>query len=192
MRGSSLASVVRSTAALGLSPEGMQMLQQQAAALETVLGQAKARSLVELMGRARVGDVPRMGRQLAYADAARRILEVLLEQPHREARRALLPEAFMPTAPGAGPTDEDHATDEGSATDDDQDQDLLYTTPLQLLQAVDLYLSRLRGSGGRREAAAGVPLLDVPGRRGDDLADDLEGLRQDILEYWEESLEDDA
>jgi hypothetical protein len=163
----------------------------------------------------------------------RRILEVLLEQPHREARRALLPEAFAPPAPGAGPSDEDSATDE-----EDQGQDLLYTTPLQLLQvgacrdemllwgreagvgrpgqphgsalplplcrraqasvarvapqAVDLYLSRLRGGGAGRGAAAGVPLLDVPGRRGDDLADDLEGLRQDILEYWEESLEDDA
>ena len=49
-----LSGVVQQSAALGLSPQGMALLQQQAAALEAVVGTARARSLTELLGRARV------------------------------------------------------------------------------------------------------------------------------------------
>ena len=48
-------SLVQQTAALGLSPEGLALFQQQAVALEAVVGTSKAQSLVEVIGRMRVG-----------------------------------------------------------------------------------------------------------------------------------------
>ncbi len=65
----SFASAVQRTAALGLSPEGMVLFQQQAAALEAVVGTSRARSLTEVIGRARVQDA-RQVQRLAESDAA--------------------------------------------------------------------------------------------------------------------------
>ena len=65
----SFASAVQRTAALGLSPEGMQLFQQQAAALEAVVGTSRARSLTQVIGRARVQDA-RQVQRLAESDAA--------------------------------------------------------------------------------------------------------------------------
>lgn len=62
-------SAVQAVAALGLSPEGLALFQQQAAALEAVVGTSRARSLTEVIGRAEVAG-PRQVAQLAEADAA--------------------------------------------------------------------------------------------------------------------------
>ena len=51
LRAGSLGSVVQQTAALGLSPEGLVLLQQQAAALEAAVGFTRAKSLTEVIGR---------------------------------------------------------------------------------------------------------------------------------------------
>ena len=74
-------SFAEATAGMGLSPEGLALFQQQAAALEAVVGASRARSLTEVIGRARVAADPEgRGRQggeqrrqldrLASADAA--------------------------------------------------------------------------------------------------------------------------
>jgi hypothetical protein len=63
------ASAVQQTAALGLSPEGLTLFQQQAAALEAVVGFSRARSLTEVIGRAKVEEQAQLER-LADADAA--------------------------------------------------------------------------------------------------------------------------
>ena len=62
-------STVAAAAALGLSPEGLALFQQQAAALEAVVGTSRARSLVEVIGRAQVRDERQVSR-VAGADAA--------------------------------------------------------------------------------------------------------------------------
>lgn len=77
----SFASAVQRTAALGLSPEGMVLFEQQAAALEAVVGTSRARSLTEVIGRAKVQDARQMQR-LAESDAAvsaARVASMLLE-----------------------------------------------------------------------------------------------------------------
>lgn len=50
-RSAGLASLVQRTAALGLSPEGLGLLHQQAAALEAAVGVQRARALTEVIGR---------------------------------------------------------------------------------------------------------------------------------------------
>ena len=62
-------SAVQQTAALGLSPEGMSLFQQQAAALEAVVGVSRARSLTEVIGRAKVQTSQQLY-SMAEADAA--------------------------------------------------------------------------------------------------------------------------
>ena len=62
-------SAVSAAAALGLSPEGMSLFQQQAAALEAVVGTSRATSLTEVIGRAKVQD-QRQLKGLAESDAA--------------------------------------------------------------------------------------------------------------------------
>ena len=62
-------STVQQTAALGLSPEGMVLFEQQAAALEATVGISRAKSLTEVIGRARVQD-ERQLQGMADADAA--------------------------------------------------------------------------------------------------------------------------
>lgn len=62
-------SAVQAAAALGLSPEGMVLFEQQAAALEAVVGTSRATSLTEVIGRAKVESGRQMQR-LAEADAA--------------------------------------------------------------------------------------------------------------------------
>jgi hypothetical protein len=65
-------SAIQHTAELGLSSEGMALLQQQAAALETVVGSTRARSLTEVIGRKELhGEVGDVGpSHLNEADAA--------------------------------------------------------------------------------------------------------------------------
>ena len=62
-------SAVSAAAALGLSPEGMSLFQQQAAALEAVVGTSRATSLTEVIGRVKVQD-QRQLQGLAESDAA--------------------------------------------------------------------------------------------------------------------------
>ena len=62
-------SAVQQIAALGLSPEGMVLFQQQAAALAAVVGVSRARSLTEVVGRAKVQS-QRQLHSMAEADAA--------------------------------------------------------------------------------------------------------------------------
>jgi hypothetical protein len=64
-----LGSVVQQAAALGLSPEGMTLFQQQAAALEAMVGVSRARSLTEVIGRTKVQGQQQLDR-MAEADAA--------------------------------------------------------------------------------------------------------------------------
>ena len=130
-----LSEAVCSSAALGLSLEGMKLLEQQAAALEATIGTTRARSLVEIIGRKRLetSEEAEQVELLAQPpDAARRILEVLVQVDSKEERAAMLADAFTP------PT--------GDAFDTSTEElEEVFTTPLQLLAAVDLWLER--GSG---------------------------------------------
>lgn len=167
-------SAVQQIAALGLSPEGMVLFQQQAAALAAVVGVSRARSLTEVVGRAKVQS-QRQLHSMAEADAAVRILDVLLSVPERVERAALLPDAFTPSASRADVDDD--------AAYFSPDEDQVYTTPLRLLHAIDLYLARLRGSS--TPAGQHVPAL-VSGGLGLSLAQlkaVLLELREDVEAY---------
>ncbi|PSC70751.1 hypothetical protein C2E20_5944 [Micractinium conductrix] len=169
-------SSVAATAALGLSPEGLSLFQQQAAALEAVVGTSRARSLTEVIGRARVQEGAQV-QGLAEADAALRILDVLLSVTERDERAAMLPDAFTPPGSTAG-VDEDAAYFS-------PEEEQLYTTPLRLLQAIDLYLSHLAGSGGTAPRGS-LPALAGGGLglSAAQLQDVLHELREDVEQFW--------
>jgi hypothetical protein len=176
--GPGLATAVGRTAELGLSAQGLALLQQQAAALEAVVGTARAKSLTEIIGRKRV-DSPLEAHRLLASDAAGRILEVLLSIETREDRAAMLPDAFAPPDV-LGEGDESGYTSGSGAEDDDE----LYTTPLQLLQAIDLQLARSRQGGGAAETAGLLAGAGAGLAAGEyDVA--LRALREDVLSYWE-------
>ena len=127
-------------------------------------------------------------------DPAPRILALLLEEPDPSARAALLPDAFdagggeSPDAPAAA-----RESERGEA-----EVDFVFTTPLKLVQAIDLELGRLEraaASGGSRGGTGGgegfaTPPLFLPGRGpaaapagGEELVAVLEDLRQRAMEF---------
>ncbi|KAL4451850.1 hypothetical protein ABPG75_007512 [Micractinium tetrahymenae] len=178
-------SAVQAVAALGLSPEGLALFQQQAAALEAVVGTSRARSLTEVIGRARVEDARQVA-QLAEADAAARILDVLLTVQERAQRAAMLPDAFTP------PSSTAVVDDDASYFSPDEEQ--VFTTPLRLLQAIDLYLSRLQGGGSSGSGSTGRQQAALPGGGLGLSAAQLQGvllqLREDVEAYWQGSDSD--
>ena len=184
-----LGEAIRRNAALGLSFEGMELLEQQAAALEATMGSQRAQALTEIIGRKKMMDREEANTLLS-SDAAGRILEVLVQIDSREERAAMLPEAFTPPTPPAG---NDSIIED---LDDEEDEDEeIYTTPFQLLQAVDLWSQRAQnadsvqqgGSGGVAGLIGGAALgLDI--KR---LIIVLQELREDILAAWDSSSSDD-
>ena len=127
-------------------------------------------------------------------DPAPRILALLLEEPDPSARAALLPDAFdagggeSPDAPAAA-----RESERGEA-----EVDFVFTTPLKLVQAIDLELGRLEraaAAGGSRGGTGGgegfaPPPLFLPGRGpaaapagGEELVAVLEDLRQRAMEF---------
>lgn len=124
-------------------------------------------------------------------DPAPRILALLLEEPDPEARAALLPDAF----------DSGEGGEEGKEGEE-QEVDFVFTTPMKLVQAIDLELGRLErataaaggnGEGNGIEEVEGKfapPPLFLPGRGpaaapegGEELVAVLEDLRQRALEF---------
>lgn len=66
----------------------------------------------------------------------------------------------------------------------------MYTTPLRLLQAIDLYLARLQGGGpggGRAQAALPGGSLGLSAAQ---LQGVLRDLREDVDAYWQGSDSD--
>ncbi|KAK9836298.1 hypothetical protein WJX81_003355 [Elliptochloris bilobata] len=120
----------------------------QTASLDRSMRDARERSSVALLGRKVLREdtaEAAAASAAAAGDAAGRILQALLAMPGRKARAAMLPSAF-----------------EAAGTDDapDPEEELLSTSPLRLLQAVDLALARLE-----RGVAAGLlnPDRQLPG-----------------------------
>lgn len=82
-----------------------------------------------------------------------------------------------------------------AAVDDDAsyfspDEDQVYTTPLRLLQAIDLYLARLQGAGpagARAQAALPGGSLGLSAAQ---LQGVLQDLRDDVETYWQGSDSD--
>ena len=89
-----------------------------------------------------------------------RILAVLLAAPDASQRRAMLAEALSPPEGVVhfGGADSAH----GGFEEAEEDDELLFTTPLRLLQAVDAALARL-GSGGGKVALGPLQALIPPG-----------------------------
>lgn len=187
-----LGDAVRRNAALGLSVEGMELLEQQAAALEATMGSQRAQALTEILGRKQMKK-PEEANTLLAADAAGRILEVLVQIDNREDRAAMLPEAFTPPAPlgGHNPANAGNGSLDVENEDDEED---LYTTPLQLLQSVDLWLQRAQSQGSSQQDGRGVAGLLGGAALGLDvrrLVVVLNELREDILGAWDSSSGDD-
>lgn len=110
-----------------------------------------------------------------------RILEVLLSVPDRETRAALLPDAFTP--PGSV---EGGSTLAAVGNGDAADEELLYTTPLRLLQAIDLAAARAEGIPDEYAALPG----GGHGLSSAELCAVLADLREDVLGYWEGTAPD--
>ncbi|KAL3130747.1 hypothetical protein ABBQ38_000093 [Trebouxia sp. C0009 RCD-2024] len=139
--------------------------------------QAHAQSTVQLIGRKQItaSDPPQM------EGAAQRILDYLLGLPTAELRREVLPEAFHP--PESGVAEEQYGSLSGG---NDATTEQLSTTPLQLLQAVDLELARIRkqSSTGAGDSKMLLPAGDFSnGKR----RDALQQLRADVLAHWDAS-----
>ena len=127
-------------------------------------------------------------------DPAPRILALLLEEPDPEARAALLADAFD-SGDGGGVGAEEEGMEE-------QEVDFVFTTPLKLVQAIDLELGRLERAAARSSSGGGEenkvevegkfapPPLFLPGKGpaaapagGEELVAVLEDLRQRALEF---------
>ena len=187
-----LTDAVRRNAALGLSFQGMELLEQQAAALEATMGAQRAQSLTEIIGRKKLMVPEEASSLFSVADAAARILEVLVQIENREERAAVLPDAFSPPIKSQRGAPTVSSEEEEMDDDDDEGEEFLYTSPLQLLQSVDLWLHRVEvaaesGSGGA------APMLNgaVLGMSSDRLVGVLQELREDILGVWDSTSGDD-
>ena len=173
-----------------LAPAALAAGNSAAAALAGHLTTHKAAQAAALMGRVRL-DADAAAAAVAGAaagDAAARILGLLLDEPDREARLALLPDAFD-AGEGGGRGGQ-------AAPNDDPDTEQVWTTPLRLVAAIDLALARLADAasaeGGGR---APLPSLALGGRcpaapgGGDELTRVLGELRAAALEYVGEEEE---
>lgn len=177
----SLPAAVQTNKSLGLSTQGMVLLEQQAAALEATMGANRARVLTGILGRKTVAEPDVEFAALREADAAGRILEVLVQVQDRRERAAMLPDAFSP------PVESD--ADAAALIEDEEE---LSTTPLQLLQTIDLWLRRCQTAAGAASGNYGSALL--PGMElemaPEELQRVLREVREDVLATWESSSGD--
>lgn len=178
---SAFPTVVKQTAELGLSPEGMALLHQQAVALESIVGISRARSLTEVIGRKKIETQKEQQNILnmtAQVDVANRILEVLVGIPDRQERAALLGDAFTPP-----PGDMVQIKQQDDDDDDDEEEEQVYTSPLRLLQAIDLMLARVDEESYYSGESSGEEYNYGGGTEGTRVV--LEELRDDVVKYWE-------
>ena len=169
---------VARSAAAALAPTALAASASAAAALGADLTHRKAASAAALMGRVRLSpDAAAAALAGAAAgDATGRILGLLLEEADPSARVALLPDAFDPGEDGEGATPSDTATEQ------------VWTTPLQLVAAIDLTLARLADAADAATSAR-TPTLTLAGtcpaapEGGNHLVAVLEELRAAALEY---------
>lgn len=170
----SLTPTVHQTASLGISMDGMVLLEKQATALEATVGASRATALTEVLGRKIVLNSGQEMVAFGEANAAERILGVLVEVDDREERISMLQDACTPPQ---------EYSDETAAAVDSQEEEEVYTTPLQLLQAVDLWLQRI---------AKGTNNVSRSGLESNELKQVLTELRDDILGAWDASSEEDC
>lgn len=143
---------------LQLSMQGMQLLQQQAVALEATIGIRKAESIVQILGRKRMSDGMKKVAIPEKGDAWR-ILEVLVQVQDRVERRDMLHEAFVPI---------DETEDEEYG-----EEEALSTTPFTLLQIVQTCLAS--------QEELDTLCCGISGRH-DGVVQALEEMREDIIE----------
>ena len=166
------------SAASALSPAGLAAGHTAAAGLGASVTRARTASATSLVGRKRLDSeaaIAAAAAAVAAAGAAGRVLAFLLNQPDPAARRALLADALEPAEAGAEPCG-------------DEDTEFISTTPLRLVQAVDLELARLARAGGVAGGGSAGPAL-LPGSRGmalEDLEAVLLDLRRAALDAWDE------
>ncbi|KAI8104643.1 hypothetical protein M9434_003196 [Picochlorum sp. BPE23] len=146
---------------LQLSTQGMQLLQQQAVALEATIGIRKAESIVQILGRKRVTDNDMKTVVIPEKGDAWRILEVLVQVQDRVERRDMLHEAFVPI---------DETEDEEYG-----EEEALSTTPFALLQIVQTCLA------SQNELDNMCRGISAPYSH-DEVVHVLEELREDIIE----------
>ncbi|DBA83602.1 TPA: hypothetical protein ACH3X1_006170 [Trebouxia sp. C0004] len=137
--------------------------------------QARAKSTIQIIGRKKISAEELT--QGTVSSSAQRILKVLLELPSAELRREVLPEAFVSSA-----TERSQVQYETSLESEVVETEQLSTTPLQLLQAVDLELARLskHNSAEDNKALPGATLAHYK-----DMSSTLLQLRTDILNIWD-------
>lgn len=171
-----LSCIIKRTASLSLSSEGMELLQQQAMSLEAVINNSKAQSFKSIIGRKRLEaeEQGRMMASLAKADIERRILGFLMAIDDRSERSDALTAAFTP------PTDED-------CKRSDLDLEQVYTTPLKLMLALDIWRARLESDDDASSNAAdslleGTSLLLSAPR----ILELLKEVKEDVVAYWEQ------
>ncbi|CAL5224445.1 g7132 [Coccomyxa viridis] len=153
-----------------LPPEAAELQQQQISQLSASMRQARMRSTVELLGRKQLA--PGEELPLTPADPASRILEALLNVPDQAERLQMLPEALQAPDPAT------------AAAEEDLETELLWTTPVRLLQAIDVALLRMqRPTSG---SPTGDKLLsDGNSERIRDVQKELQVLREEVFRIWD-------
>lgn len=185
---SAFLTVVKQTAELGLSPEGMALLHQQAVALESIVSTSRAHSLTEVIGRKKIETQEEQQNILnmtAQIDVANRILEVLVGIPDRQERAALLGDAFTPPPEDMVQREQQEEEDDDN---DNEEEEQVYTSPFRLLQAIDLMLARVDedsyyGDSSGSTNNSGEEYNYGGGMEGTRVV--LEELRDDVVKYWE-------
>jgi hypothetical protein len=167
---------VARSAAGALSQSALRSGALAAAGLGTDLAGRKAESAAALMGRARLSGeaAARLVTQAAAGDASHRILALLLDEPDRDARLGLLPDAF-----------DSGGADTASAASPSDQVDQVWTTPVKLVAAIDLALARLAEAAGGGGARASLPGACAAAPGGDEeLVAVLQELREAALEFF--------
>lgn len=154
------------------SPAGILRQYEQVRLLNLDIQEARAKSTVQIIGRKKISND---SQKPSISTAAHRILEYLLEMPTAEMRRDVLPEAFLTPADGRNI--------DASAEDCESETEELSTTPLQLLQAVDLELTRLQSAIKGPTERKALPEGNLSECQ--DLHKALHELRNDILNLWD-------
>lgn len=160
------------------SPEQEVLRLEQADQLQAFMQQRRQEATTAVAGRVDLRDAASamsFQRRAARADAPRRILEVLVAIASREERQSCLPAAFTPPSPH-----------DSLASMSDPQEELLHTSPMQLLQSIRLFTANLKS--GR---ASSYRQIDDPQQEQiprDELLQRLRELESDVMQYWQDNL----
>ncbi|KAI8471282.1 MAG: hypothetical protein J3K34DRAFT_458405 [Monoraphidium minutum] len=178
-----------------LTPAGVARAHKEAAELAEDMRVRRRRSFASILGRVAIA-TPEAEAALLAPPPPARILDLLLGLPSEAEREALLPDCFAPPPPpppgasepgGGGGGGGEPGGEPGGGGDE---TDLLWCTPVQLLNEVDARLKALEGpeGGGGGAGAARRELGGAQGLTGEAYVRALRRLRGAVAARWVQGM----